>query len=376
MRIALFGHRLAERQPTGVGWYLRDLVAGLTTVLDGGDSLLVASTREAERPDWIPEPANARVVPWPRRTVQLAWCLGLGPRVERSLGAVDVTHLVQPFPPVRSGSPQVATIHDLWPFEHPDWYPRSQRWTYRRSTALVLERAARIVVPSAYVAERVLDRLELEPERVKVVPHGLNRTFTKPAAPGEMEAACRRFGLEPSAYILSVGVVSTRKNILVLVRAMAQIRETGIPLVIVGPDGAGADLVSAEIERQEMGTARVIRTGYLTHEEVALLIRGAAVLAHPALAEGFGFVPLEAMAAGTAVVASGSGAIPEVVGEAGILVANPTEPEAWAQALSAVLGQAERRAALAAAGAKRAATFSWERTAREMLSVYEDAART
>jgi glycosyltransferase involved in cell wall biosynthesis len=118
----------------------------------------------------------------------------------------------------------------------------------------------------------------------------------------------------------------------------------------------------------------VIRAGYLGDEEVAGLVQGAAVLVHPAVAEGFGLVPLEAMAAGTPVIATRSSSIPEVVDEAGVLIEDPASTSAWADALRKVIGDADYRASLAVAGEQRAAQFSWQHAAKTMLEIYRDAA--
>lgn len=375
MRIGLFAHRLAQRHPTGIGRYIRELVSALGEVAGDDHELTLASAPEAERADWIPSGVETRVVPWPRRPVQAAWCLGAGPRLERSLGRLDVAHLLHTFPPVRTAAPQVVTVQDVFPIEHPDWYPRSEQWTYRRGLALALRRATRIVVPSSYTADRLSELFDVAPARIAVVPLGVSGTFTSVQSDEDINAGCSRFGVEPGRFAVCVGAVSTRKNVNVLVRAVAQLPGGALPLVLVGADGHGAASVEAEIARLD-GAGLVIRTGYLSDDETAALVRGAAVIAHPALAEGFGMVPLEAMAAGTPVIAARMSSIPEVVGDAAVLVDEPTEATAWADALSGVMGSAERRRELVAAGERRAASFSWERTAKTMLEIYEDAARS
>jgi glycosyltransferase involved in cell wall biosynthesis len=371
LRIGLFAHRLAGRQPTGIGRYFRELVCALDHATSD-EQLLLASAREDERADWVPAGVANHVVPWPRRPVQLAWCLGAGPRLERSLGALDVTHLLQPFPPVRTACPQVVTVHDLFTREHPEWYRWLDRWSYERSFALLARRAARVVVPSHYVAERVRQMLPVDPSRVLVVPLGVSGVFSALEGEAPVAQACRRFGVTPGTYAVCVGAVSTRKNVVTLVRAAASLPAPGLPLVMIGPNGHGSEAVDAEIARLD-GRARVIRTGYLPDQDTAALVRGAAVLVHPALGEGFGFVPLEAMAAGTPVIAARISSVPEIVGEAAVLVDEPTDPAAWARALTEVVQDEKRRAALITAGAERVKQFSWEKTARRMIEVYRDA---
>lgn len=373
-RIGLYAHRLAESDATGVGRYVRELVCALDAVAQG-DALTLASTRETARPEWIPRGIRLDVVPWPRRPVQAAWCLGLGPRLERALGELDVAHLLHPFPPVRTSAALVATVPDVFPMQRPEWFPRSERWSYRRSLDLVRARASRIVVPSAYVADGLTALLGVPAARVEVVPHGVNGTFRDPVSDAEIEACCRRFGVDPGRYAVCVGAITTRKNLITLVRALGQLDSSEVRLLLIGGDGHGAATVDAEIVRLD-GFGGAVRTGYLPDRDVAALVRGAATLVHPALAEGFGMVPLEAMAVGTPVVAARVGSIPEVVGDAGILVEQPAEPSAWAAALTEVLGSEQRREELSAAGTSRAAAFSWSQTASTMLELYHDVARS
>jgi glycosyltransferase involved in cell wall biosynthesis len=281
---------------------------------------------------------------------------------------------MQPFPPVKTAAPQLVTVHDLFPLEHPDWYRRSEQLTYRRSIALVLERAERIIVPSAYVARHLEDLLSITPTRIDVIPLGVSGVFARAREPEVIAASCKRFGVAPGAYAVCVGAVSTRKNLVPLVRGLAHLPDdVRVPLVMIGPDGHGADAVDAEIAQLDHG-AQVRRTGFLPDAEAAALVGGAAVLLHPALGEGFGFVPLEAMAARTPVIAAAVSSVPEVAGDAALLVDSPTEPEAWASALSGLLGDPERRAAMAAAGEQRARQFSWGQSAARLLDIYADVA--
>lgn len=372
MRVGVFAHRLSQRQATGIGRFTRELVGALASTA-AGDEIVVASTREPDRPAWLPEGVEARVLRWPRKPVQAAWFLGAGPRLEHDLGAVDVVHLVQPFPPVPTRAPQIATVHDLFPYDFPEWYPRSEQLTYRRSMQLLLRRVARITVPSRYVAERVQAVLGLGDERVCVVPLGVSGTFSRPQPEATVEAVCRRFGLVPGGFAVSIGAVSTRKNVQTLVRAFAELGDLDLPLVVVGPDGFGASDVDAEIARLD-GGARALRTGYLDDASAAALVQSAALLLHPCLGEGFGFVPLEAMAAGTPVIAAGACSVPEVTGDAAVLIEEPVDPEHWRDAVAELMSDADRRASMALAGRERARAFDWTRTAAAMLDIYREVA--
>ena len=359
---------MGQADATGIGRYGRELVRALAEAC-GEEQLALVSTPEPGATPWVPQRVELRVAPWPRRPVQAAWCLGVGPRIERAIGRLDVIHLLHVFPPARTAAPVVVTVHDTFPLDRPEWYPRSERWTYRRGLALAIARAARIVVPSRYVADRLAVRSAVDPARISVVPQGISGAFASAVADEDVEAACRRLGVEPGAFAVSLGAVTTRKNLLPLVRAMG--RRAGLPLVLIGSDGYGAAAIDDEIASLN-GGARVIRTGYLPDREAAALVSAAVALVHPALGEGFGFVPLEAMAAGTPVIAARTSSVPEVAGDAAVLVDEPTDPDAWAAALRELTADERRRAALVAAGQRRAAAFSWRRTATAMLEVYRD----
>jgi glycosyltransferase involved in cell wall biosynthesis len=370
MRVGVFAHRLSQRQPTGIARYVRELVCALPAVANERTSFVAASTRESEDTGWVPPQVQTRVLPWPRRPVQMSWSLALGPALERSLGPLDVVHLMQPFPPVKTRAPQVLTVHDLFPLSDPGWYRRSEQWTYRRSIELGLRRARVIIVPSAYVARHLETLLSVAPERIEAIPLGVSGVFASPREAATIEATCRRFDVTPGAYVVCIGQVSTRKNLVPLVRAFAQLPvDVRMPLVMIGPDAHGVEDVDAEIGRLNHGV-QVRRTGFLPDADAAALVNGAAVLAHPALGEGFGFVPLEAMAAGTPVIAAASSAVPEVTGDGALLVQAPSDPDAWADALTALLGDSGRRAAMAVAGERRAAEFSWSEHAVRTLDVY------
>jgi glycosyltransferase involved in cell wall biosynthesis len=278
-----------------------------------------------------------------------------------------------PFPPVRARAAQIVTVHDMFPFEHPEWYPRSEPWVFRRCMALARRHASRLVVPSGYVAGRVESLLGVGPERIEVVAEGVSGTFVGSAPDRETDAICARFGVAPGRFAICIGAISIRKNQLALVRAMAQLPDADFALVLVGPDGHGAETVTAELARSD-GRNRVIRAGYLSEPDMAALVRAAAAVVHPALAEGFGLVPLEAMAAGTPVIAARSGSIPEVVGDAAVLVDEPRNPSAWAAALGEVLDSPDTMRSLAIAGKRQTEKFSWQRSARRMFEIYRDAA--
>lgn len=373
MRIALVAHRLAESAPTGTGRYVHSLGHALAVQDPREDELLLVSAPETTPTGGAVDGLELRQLPWPRRPLQLGWCLGAGPRLERALGQLDVVHLAEPFPPAPCAAPQVVTVHDLFPLDQPRWYPRSQRLIYRASLALARRRARKFVVPSRHVGERLRASLGIDSDHIEVVHHGISGAFLNRQPETELEALCKRVGVESGRFVVALGAVSSRKNLATLARAAAALADRRIALVLIGPDGIGADEVHAEATRLN-GSVPLIRTGFLPDADVAGLIQAAAVVAHPSLNEGFGLVPLESMAAGTPVIASRAGAIPEVVGDAALLIDEPRDPRAWALALRSLIDDPRRREELAAAGQERSRRFRWDIAARRMKEIYSDAA--
>jgi alpha-1,3-rhamnosyl/mannosyltransferase len=272
---------------------------------------------------------------------------------------------------VPARAPVIYTVHDLMPLQHPNWHTAKERWAFRAAYRAVAG-AARVITVSQFVATGVTERLGVEPDRITVVPNGATGAFSTGSpepgpGPGPDAGVLGRWGLASGGYVICVGTVSDRKNLLPVLGAIARLPE--LALVIAGPPGIGAERVDAEIARLGLDE-RVRRTGYVPDGELVALVAGAAALVHPSLDEGFGITPREALAAGVPAVVSGAGALPEVVGDAAIVVRSAS-PDDWAAAIAGLLGAPDRRAELVDAGRRRAATFTWERSARETLAVYE-----
>jgi glycosyltransferase involved in cell wall biosynthesis len=246
--------------------------------------------------------------------------------------------------PVASGR-NVVVIHDVAPLRQPDWYGAFYS-AYHRTLLRTLARRARMVLTvSRFSREEILELLPVGPERVRVVPPGVEERMSPHADPGPARA---RFGLD-RPYVLAVGTDVSRKNLAALAPAAEALAGEGIELVAAG---SGRDYMRGE----RVGGVR--RLGYVPEDELPGLYAGALALAMPSLYEGFGLPCLEAMACGVPVVAADRGALPETCGGAARLV-DPGERGAFAAALLDAAGD-ERPAR---AGLERAAGFTWRRTA-------------
>jgi glycosyltransferase involved in cell wall biosynthesis len=242
----------------------------------------------------------------------------------------------------------VVVIHDVAALRYPEAYSRAYV-AYQRCLLPLLARHARLVITvSEFSRSELVHVLDAAPERVKVIPEGVDeRMFAGPHRP---ELAGRWEPREP--YVLAVGTVSERKNLSVLTTAARALRERGIELVLAGSDRSylrGAD-------------AGLRRLGYVPDEALPALYAGARAVVVSSRYEGFGLPCLEAMACGTPVVAASAGALPETVGDAALLI-DPDDADGFAEALLAASAEESLRARLIAAGRLRAAMFRWTATA-------------
>jgi len=261
-----------------------------------------------------------------------------------------------------------VTIHDLSFYIYPEFFRPFQRRYLQHFTRWTSKRADQIIAVSESTRRDVIRFLGVAPDRVVTIPNGVEEIF-RPLGRARLEAFRRRNGL-PERMILFLGTLEPRKNLLVLLEAYALLRQRGAQemLVVAGGKGWYYESVYATVER--LGLRRwVIFPGYVPWEELPLWYNAAELFVYPSLYEGFGLPPLEAMACGVPVVVSNVSSLPEVVGEAGVLV-DPQDPQGLAVAMEELLADPARRRELAEAGLARARSFSWERTALQTAQLY------
>jgi len=377
MRIGIDGTDLLADHLTGVEYSTLQLVRTLPGVDASHEYVLYFNFVRAEytrrfeervRP-CLSNRLEARICRVPNRLMHLArtW---LGWPIDLTLGRCDVIH--HPcfvLKPQRWGA-RVVTFYDMMPLTHPDQYPAKDVEEFWSLVPRAARDADAIIAISQHTKTEIISLLAVPPERVTVVHLGVDPIF-RPRTPEEVAAVRRRLGLT-RPYLLFVGTAEPRKNLPRLVEAMARCRAAGlkgVDLVLAGKSAWGSDALRACVDRR--GMAEVVRfPGYVAAEDLPALYSGAEALALPSLAEGFGMPLLEAMACGTPVVASRTTSIPEVAGDAGVLF-DPEDVEDIVGALIRVVTDSELRATLVARGLARAAQFTWERTAKETLAVYE-----
>jgi glycosyltransferase involved in cell wall biosynthesis len=368
MKVAFHVDQLYFQTPGGIGTYVRNLAPALAR----RDPSLRLSLFHARFPDAAP------AEPWMRgheltelpdtiKTLYPRWALLGRPGLPPALADADLVHATNhaAVPPAGAGQRLVVTVHDL-AFEYfPGLFPRPWRLLYRAGLRAAVKRADAILTPSRNTAEDVLSRTRVDPRKLYVVP----LAASLPTGALDVGDVLARLKI-PRPFVLFVGTLEPRKNLVRLIRAYRRVAASGLPhaLVLAGPLGWNHDSLMRELALQ--GPGEVLMTGPIPPEELDAVYRAADAFAYPSLYEGFGLPVVEAMARGLPTVTSASSSIPEVAGDAAVVV-DPRSVREIAQALERVLTDPELARRLGSAASARAERFSWDETARLTLEVYE-----
>ncbi len=335
----------------------------LTRALDARSGIEIVGVA-ARHPSPPPEPWQPTVpvhhLALPRPLLYETWH-GLGrPRVESVTGPVDLCHVVGGAI-AASDAPLVVTIHDLAFLHHPEMFTRHGLRFFRRALQLTIERATMVFVPSLATLEDCV-RAGIDRNRLRHAPWGV--TVSDPDD-GAVAAARQRFGLHGD-YVVMVGTLEPRKNLRGLLAAWSVLGRDDLGLVVVGPKGWGDAVDPALIP------PTLTRTGFVTEDVRDALYRGATVSVYPSLLEGFGLPVLESMALGCPVVTSSGTSTEELVeGGAGVAV-DPKDPTAIAAAIAGLVDDPSGREDLAERARRRAAEYTWERTASAVIDGYRE----
>jgi glycosyltransferase involved in cell wall biosynthesis len=333
------------RQRTGDETYVRSLLRALAAEAPA-DLRLAAMTR---RPDLVPDGIEPVELPAHSQVTRMAFSV---PRLLRRFRP-KLAHFVHALP-LSCPCPAVLTVQDLSFERDPTVMPLRDRLIFRTVVPRSARRAARVLAISELTKRDLVELYGLPERKIVVTPLAADSGFTPNGAAPETEP-----------YVLFVGALQPRKEAATAIEALALVGDDAPRLVLVGPDKGGR--AEAESAAERLGVEVELR-GHVPQEELAALYRGADCLVFPSRYEGFGLPVLEAMASGTPVVATAAGALPEVTGDAAILV-EERNPVALAGGIERALADRER---LRASGLARAATFSWAETARRTLAVYQE----
>lgn len=360
--------RLVFYHQAGIGQYILRLTSALAE-LDAADEFILFQSRK-DKTRLSRAPNFKRQILWTpshHRFETLALSVELAPY------RLDVLHSPDFIPPSRVRFPSVITVHDLAFLLYPRFLTRQSAHYYGQVDPAA-RRAAHIIAVSQSTKRDIVRLLGVPNEKITVIYEAAHPIF-QPLAPDVARQQVRaRYGVAQD-FILFVGTIEPRKNLPMLLEAFRKLLDVYKPrlkLVVAGKKGWLDEQVDAAVDKLKLRDA-VCFVGGVTSEDLVQLYNAARVFALPSFYEGFGLPPLEAMACGIPVVVSNTSSLPEVVGDAGQLVA-PDDVDGWSVALWRALSDEHLRAEAREKGLRRAALFSWQRAARETLDVYRKVA--
>lgn len=369
MRIGIDATALPA-QPVGVGNYIIQFVKALAKMDIDYELIVFAQKGKRDLFD-IPNDENLHwvIVPDKSPMYRLIWEQTTFPRLVHR-AEVDLLHSLHYTQPVRLGCPSIVTIHDMTFFLFPDLHTRSKRLFFPFAIRSSVRRADALIAISESTRQDSIRLLGVSPQKIFTTQLGITDEF-RVVKDNELLAKVRKKYDLPEEFVLYVGLVEPRKNIPFLIRAYKSLADEGIKhnLVIVGRIGWMYQEVFKQIE--ELGLeGRVQFTGYLPQDDLPMVYNLASLFVYPTKYEGFGLPALEAMACGTPVVTTAISSLPEIVGDAGMLIP-PGDEQALASAMAEVLHDSTLFNQLRTRGLQRSEHFTWERTAQQTLKVYQ-----
>jgi glycosyltransferase involved in cell wall biosynthesis len=370
LRIAIDAHSVGTRLG-GNESYATNLIEALAEI-DKVNQYTVFVTRREARDRFSNRWPNFQVRATLPHTPFVRIPLTLSAELRRN--RVDVLHVQFTAPPF-SPCPVVVSIHDL-SFEHlPQTFKRRSRMQLRMTVRRSARSAAHVIALSEHTRTDLINTYNLLPEKVSVVPLAASATFAPVRDDNELQRVRQTYGIDRD-YILSVGSIQPRKNLRRLIEAYSLLRhakpEGKLPqLVLVGKNAWLYDETLRSLADTNIGTS-IILTGYVPESDLPALYSGALCFVYPSYFEGFGLPPLEAMKCGAPVIVGNQTSLPEVVGDAALMI-DPFDVNAIAAAIQKVIIDSDFRSELRVKGLERAKVFDWKETARQTLAVYEKA---
>jgi len=350
---------------TGDATYWRGLIEGFSHI-DTDDEIILYLDAGLPIPA-IPQAKYFQAKPL-RSMSWRTWSVFAFPRALKKDG-IDIAH-VQYSIPLYAPCPVVTSVHDISFKRHPEFFRLKDRLILDAGFKRASKRAAKILALSEYTKKEMLDLYDIRPEKIAVVYPGVDEQF-KPMDRDICRATIAdKYGVS-SPFILTLGVIQPRKNLPRLLEGFAKLKEadkSAPDLVIVGKYGWKETNLLERIAELKL-SEHVILTGYAPQEDLPVFYNAADVFIYPSVYEGFGLPPLEAMACGTPVITGNQTSLPEVIGEAGIMV-GPYDPAAFTKALVNVLSNETLRAEMSSKGLKQASKFTWDKTATQVLEIY------
>ncbi|MCK4649384.1 glycosyltransferase family 4 protein [bacterium] len=374
MRIAI-DFRSTIGQPAGIGRFTNNLVKQIALLGSKNEYILYSfypKMPNKEIKEFIKKHPNLslKTNPVPGRIMRYLWDYFKIP-IEFSIGEVDIIHIMDFLIPNIKKARLIVTVHDISSILFPQWHTRyTRRWVKDR-IYLAKEKAHKIIVDSVHTKKDLVRTLGVSEDLIAVIYGGVGEQFQPIKDRETLKQIKKRYKIRDK-YLLFLGTLEPRKNILGLIRAFHKIKNRfpNYQLVIAGKRGWKFQEIFKTVGELRLED-KVIFTGYLPEEDIPSLYSGAELFIYPTLYEGFGFPPLEAMACGTPVITSNLSSLPEVMGEAGILI-DPNNIDELARAIESALSNEDLKRELRAKGVRQAAKFSWKRCAQETIKVYQE----
>jgi glycosyltransferase involved in cell wall biosynthesis len=357
-------------RPVGAGNYMIQLVRALATLPTTHHFVIFSQNSGKELIGDLPsQNIEWLIVPDLNPGLRLIWEQLMLPGLVKRSG-VDLLHSLHYTRPRNLSCSSVVTFHDMTFFLYPQLHTRLKRLFFPWAIRMSSRRADALIAVSESTRRDAIRLLDISPERIFAVPSGVNQEF-RPIDDPNLLRSCRDKYHLPDEFILFVGLIEPRKNLPLLLHSYARLVGNGNypALVLVGRLGWRYQEIFQLVDRLNLKD-KVFLTDYVPAEDLPIIYNLARAFVYPSFYEGFGFPPLEAMACGIPVITTAVSAMLDYVGDAGILVP-PNDEIALTSALQELLSDTSLRLRLSQVGRQHAAGFSWERTARETINVYE-----
>ncbi len=376
MKIAYFSNQFATRSGHGIARYARHLFDSMNQLETGHKIQPVAAWSDREPGDLenLQSSTGLKLIPWGRRWTPLAWTYLGWPKIERWIKNIDVVHAVSLGYPVATNRSFVVTVHDIGPLTHPEYFSAAPPWIMQKALRQAIRQAKTFICVSQATATELIDYVKKNygtnvTDRVEVILEGVEERFFENPNSKCLES----LALPDAPFLMTAGAMSPRKNIGGVIKALGKLKDK-IPHHLVAVGGSGWDTDEITDPVKESGIQdRIHFLGYVSDEQLFALYHRAAMYLHPSLFEGFGLTVLEAMAAGCPVITSNVFSLPEVAGDAALLV-DPVNVSKIAEAIESLATDDRLSESLQSKGKDRAKKFQWSDAARKVVATYEKAA--
>ena len=342
-------------QKSGFGHYIVNLVKHLNAFDEDINIALVS-------------PDDKTDLSTPKRIIWDQWSFPKKAKMEKP----DIIHKPCFSAPIFKNGPTIVTAHDLIPLIFPKNLSFFSRFFYNKVMPFSFRFVDAIITDSEHSKKDLIKYLKIKSNKITVIPLAAGDNYQQVKDKLKIKKVMKKYGIKKN-YILSVSTIEPRKNVPFLIKTFAEVvkmnPELDFQLVLTGKKGWGLEAINQIISEEKIED-KVVFTGYVEDVDMATIYSGATLFAFPSIYEGFGLTPLEAMACGVAVICSNASSLPEVCGDAAIML-DPNNMTDWRENIASMLTDSDLRKRYSQKSLKRSSLFSWEKTAKETLEVYK-----